>query len=322
MSFDSLKEAATGLVDKISKLLPSTVAGADPIYTELGVNPDLEIWKVDGSAWHQVYAYQFIVQVDDNKEKIIYTLPIPPQSLVTRMIPASQVTPTIGGMVEETSTNVLWMINMQGTTGIGVSRGDGGRAKMASQFRDKITTTGMLSGALAGVNQIIGKVAGVADKLMESFSKDPAEIAKGLVGAVNTALLPPLPYSGSGVNQNSNGFSEMQEFHRFLYTYSKLKEKNPSKYKLLFRNYKTNQEWQVMLQDFQIQKSAQSPMLERYTIGLKCWNLKGIDNKGMAVDRFGPNGDLSAVSTIAPKQMQKLFANITHKGNSVNRLLR
>jgi hypothetical protein len=150
------------------------------------------------------------------------------------------------------------------------------------------------------------------------------DAASGVVGAVNSALLPPPPYAGSAVSQDSNGYTEIQELHRFLYTYSQLKQQSPTKYGLKFRNYKSNQEWKCVLQDFQIQQSAANPMLYKYSIALKCWNV-GIpgDRDKAEYDRFGPGGDLAAVATIDPVQMIKLYGALTNKisGNSFSFLL-
>lgn len=260
--------------------------------------------------------------------EFLYTLPIPPQAMTTKMIPASQATATIGGVVEETGANVFWMITMSGTTGIGVTRGDDGRGKVAKKFRDKIATTGLLSGPLAGVNSVLSKVGGVADQFMDAgnaaLNGDIGGATGGLVGALNTALLPALPYAGSGVDRDTNGFTEMQELHRFLYTYSKLKAASPQTYALRFRNYKTNQQWQCILQDFQIQQSAQNPMLQRYTITLKCWDVKpiGADDRASAeFDRFGAGGDLKPVSTISLDDMLKFKDALFNKKNSVDILL-
>ena len=316
-------------------------------------------WFIDGTDWYKVFAYQFVVSTGGDptvpkgksfgdifnkeatgglisqlgefaaskapivpKSELIYALPIPPQSLVIRMIPASQATPTVGGVVEETSGNTFWLINMSGTTGIAVTRSaDGGtkRAEVAKQFRDKITTTGLMSGPLAGVNAAISKIGGIADSAIgvgaALASGDITGAINAGVDGANNALLPPLPYSGSGVDRETNGYTEAMELHRFLYTYSKLKGVKPSQYSLSFRNYKTNQEWDCILQDFQLQQSAQSPMLYKYSITLKCWGVRppGGDRSKAEFDRFGPNGDLNQVSVIDPMQMAKLGKSMISK---------
>jgi hypothetical protein len=346
---DTLGDIAKDLSGKLHGNLSGS---ADSLYTTeeaaaVFTSPDHTPWTINGIDWYKVFAYQFVVKTypaERSKNRssalaalggslgvtvaqrpsgeIIYALPIPPQSLSVRMISASQATPTVGGVVEETGANVFWLINMSGTTGVAVSRAsDGGikRSEVAQQFRDKITTTGLMSGPLAGINSAISKIGGIADSLMgagkAALSGNFAGAIGGVVGAANTALLPPLPYSGSGVSKDTNGYTEMMEFHRFLYTYSKLKSSNPPGYSLAFRNFKTNQEWDCIVQDFQIQQSAQSPMLYKYNIVLKCWGIRppGGDRSKAEYDRFGPNGDLNAVNTVDPFQMAKLGKKMISK---------
>lgn len=285
-----------------------------------------QAWTFKGSDWYKIFGYQFVVQVLDEDgnsiDELIYTLPIPPQSISIRMIPASQATATFGGVVEETSENVFWLMNLVGTTGIAVSRQETGskkRFKMAKQFRDSISTTGLLSGALAGVNAAISKIGGAADALIDMGKAvadgDVAGATGGLVGAFNTAFLPALPYAASSVDQDTNGYTEIQELHRFLYTYSKLKSKQPKTFQLKFRCYKTNQEWTCILQDFNIQQSAQNPMLYRYNIALKGWGVtepaKGDDSA--AFDRFAPGGDLQPVNLVNPQLFGTIKDNILKK---------
>lgn len=279
-------------------------------------------WTFRGQDWYKIFGYQFVVKAkvgNNPAEELIYTLPIPPQSFGVRMVPASQATPTFGGVVEETSANVFWLINLAGTTGIAVSREDSGplkRNKMAKQFRETIGTTGLLSGALAGVNSAINKIGGSADALIgvgQSIANgNVTGVTGGLVGAFNTTFLPPMPYSASAVQEQTNGYTEMQELHRFLFIYSKLKEKNPSGFSLSFRCYKTNQEWQCVIQDFGIQQSAANPMLYRYNIALKGWNVQAVGKPEdfKQFDRFAPGGDLQSVNLVTPEVFQAVQSNI------------
>jgi hypothetical protein len=138
---------------------------------------------------------------------------------------------------------------------------------------------------------------------------------------VQGALLPPITYASSAVPRKSNGFREINELHRFLLVYSKLKEANPTTYFLKFRNYKTGQEWYCSVQDFSIQQNAQNPMLYKYNIQLKCWNLSNIDSSArlkLAADRFGQDGDLQSVNIVSLSEanagFKNLFRNYNKKG--------
>jgi hypothetical protein len=310
---------------------------------------DIEKFRIVGQDWYKVFGYQFVILSNKEKEKEVgksgnsavskllgavkavknlatgsknadgpsednaetkyYTLPIPPQSLLIKPIIASQVTPTLGGVVEETSDNVLWIISMQGTTGIAPGRAMNGstpdRRSVAKQFRDTISTTGLLAGITGQLNKTISKIGGAIDSaLAAAQSFQEGNIAGGIGNAVNAAnatVLPSIPYSGSAVSQETNGFTEIQELSKFIDMYNTLKHKDPKKYSLVFRMFKTNQQWRCIVQDFSIQKSAQSPHLWRYNIVLKCWNLQTVSaqmSKASEFDRFGSNGDLKSVNTV------------------------
>ena len=276
-------------------------------------------WNYVGADWYKVFPYVFAVEVGGAK-KYFYTLPIPPQTLVTKMIPASQATATFGGVVEETSDNVFWIIQMSGTTGIAVSR-DGledpraNRDSVANLFRKKLETTGLLSGVSAQANALIGKIGGTADAVMGSVkafgSGDIGAGIAGVTGAINNAILPPQMFNGSGVDETTNGFTEMQEFHRFLYTYSHLKSKLPKDFALKFQNHKTGQEWRVVVQDFTVNQSASNPLLQKYSIQLKAWDVTPIDSESRKeVDRFAPGGDLSSVNTVGAKGAADAFKGL------------
>lgn len=246
-----------------------------------------------------------------------YTLPIPPQSYNEKMVIASQATATIGGVVEETNKNVFWNISMGGTTGIAVTRGatdvTNGRNKMATIFRDTIKTTGLMSGALAQVNSVLSQVGGIADQVIQTGTAlangDIGGAAAAAVQAAQTKLLPAMPYAGSAVDRETNGFTEAHELMRFLYTYSALRDSNPDGYHLFFRNYKTGKQFRCIIQDLSLQQSVQDPMLVRYTIVLKCWDvvpLSEAEKSKAEYDRFGPGGDLYPSALINLDQMNKL----------------
>lgn len=275
-----------------------------------------KVWSIDGQRWDKVYSYRFIVKKtkeDGSKDGPLlnFALPIPPQSMVIKPMIPSLATATFGGVVEEISPVKFWMINMAGTTGTGVSRDDAEqRRKQSERFRDSINTTGLLAGLSAEANALAGTVGGVADEVIgigtdiAAGANPISALAGGVTGALNTALLPPLPYSGSGVNGKFNGFTEMHEMVKFFYFYQALKSRAPDKYELHFVNFKTDQSWRVVLKDIQVQRAASNPNLERYQITLKGWDVKNpkkIDEalEAKDFDRFGPNGDLKEVNPFA-----------------------
>ena len=266
-----------------------------------------EFLVVNPQDFYKVFPYQFVINA--NGKEFIYTLPIPPDSLQTKMVVPSEVTPTMGGMVEETSMAKLWMISLSGTTGMAVSRsgtsnGYKDTKDAATKFRTALETTGLLSGLTANVNALASKIGNVLNAGVKTYdaiaSGSPGDALAGLSGGLQAALQPSLPYLNSAVDEQSNGYSEIARLQKFIFMYTVLHEKSPSTTAMYFRNIKDRQIFQCVVKDFNVQKAVNEPFLYRYRISLKCWNpsgtLLGIDK--MEINRFGPKGDLKTVNTL------------------------
>jgi len=317
------------IFDKINPFAAHVVASA-PTTLEKLRDKDGILWDIDGESWSKVFSHQFIIEETSDRPasdfigtplskvtSYYFTLPIPPQSISIEPILPGSVTPTIGGVVEEISAVSLWRISLSGTMGISPSRDTDDmfdRKKIASVFRTRIATTGLLAGLSASVQATLSKASGIvnaasqAASAVDGFSLDSAgAIAGGVTGALNNALLPPIPFSSSAVDGDSNGFTETQELQKFFYLYSYLKAKNPKKYNLFFVNYKTNQQWQVQVKKYPIRQSAANPNLYRYDIQMIGWNCEEPDDTfADPVDRFGPKGDLASVNTVGLAAIGKL----------------
>lgn len=320
--------------DKLGIDLPITSNNLNetPIVSEFfGRFPgsEKEIWSVQGQDWYKVFGYQFVIEQRNPPspekknsasgllasatsslasagfnlpavntaviKRYNYTLPIPPQAFIVKPIMANRITPTIGGVVEEVSPVTFWMITMSGTTGTAIGRQGNTNddfKQIASKFRQNISTTGLLSGIAQQANSILNKTGNFIDQVTTGGIGN-------VVGAVNNALTPNLPYSGSGVDPESNGFVEMQNLEKFLYIYQKLKFNHPSEYDLYFVCHKTRQKWKVAVKDFSVQQNAQNPHLYRYQIQLQGWDVSNSAFSGERIefDRFGQNGDLKEVNT-------------------------
>jgi hypothetical protein len=337
------------LAKKFDKMFDGDIGNAEPYASASSaglISPEAQEnnsrsdwWEIYPERWYQVFPYQFVIKTGDlslsnepEEELAVYTLPIPPQALSMRMIPASVVTPTLGGVVEETSANVFWEINLSGTTGIAIGKKGsiaeqlgspqggilgaisavknvlfGHPPAVASKFRDVIKTTGAMSGVFGALSSAVGKVTSSLDQL-DQATADPS--ASSIVGAASgilqNMLLPTPRNTASAVPLSRNGFGEIQQMHRFLLVYSRLKGAFPNKYYLKFRMYKTNQIWMCSLQDFQISQNVQNPNSYRYNINLKCWQVADAGNdetvSKMAYDRFAAGGDLAPVNILSLKQ--------------------
>lgn len=275
-------------------------------------NPDAlkNVYSIWPESWYKVFPYVFAIETLEGttKRTFRYALPIPPESIVTQLISPSEAVPTLGGVVEEPSATVFWSIQLAGTMGIAPSRSDDpGRAQevdtlknTASAFRTTISKTGLLSGMVSSLLKPLDSVNNMA----MSFAQN------GFLSGLNSVLQPQLPYSESAVSGKSNGYVEIHNFHRFLIFYTHLnsrkdafsddlvKEYGDSKYGLFFYNYKDNQKFRIVLKNFMVMKTQNSPFLYRYQCQFKGWSLSSADSepgKG-AIDRF--KGDLKSVNTV------------------------
>jgi len=275
-----------------------------------GKKPEEFLWTVTGENWYKYFGYLFSVKKENTGSEahwFHYMLPIPPQSYVCKPIMPSQVTPSLGGVIEEVSAVKFWLISMEGTTGIAGGRDsdDEQREKLQTKFRDTVATTGLLSGAFAQVTGNVNKVASMVDRGIDII-KDPSlqNAAYQLKGAVNDAFTPPIPYASSAVHGKHNGFVEAYALKKFFYVYHMLKSYAAKDFSLYFTNIKTDQSWKIIVKDFHLQQNAQNPFLIRYNINLQAWDvgrakrIEGINDNTKDFDRFGAYGDLGEVNSV------------------------
>lgn len=322
-----------GFFDQVTSAAKE-IASAIPGLNDLIGNdraPEIE-WQIDGTDWYKIYPFQFvIINTDGSKgdtDFIYYTLPIPPQTINIQAIPAAQATPTFGGVVEEVNKNVFYNISLIGTTGVAVSRDPENTINVngskipsfpepASNFRDKISTSGLLSGIATqlnqGVNQIGGAIDGTIAAAQAAASGDVVSAIGAATNVFTNAALPPLPYSNSSVSKKNNGFTEMHWMQYFFYTYSKIKGENPNNYRLEFRHLKMQKRWRITTPLLSITQSSQNPMSYRYQMNIKAWDISQDTTKQRnetVVDRFGANGDLKSVNAVDVRTTHNIIKNL------------
>lgn len=282
-----------------------------------GATQNLDV--ISPSDWYKTFPYEItaikvgenlkydpsIAKDDTTIHQFVYSLPIPPEAISTTMIPASQVTPTLGGVVEETSKNIFWNISLQGTTGISANRNNPFTQKVdtrtpATTFRETKKTLGLLSGAL-------DKFASLSQTAVDMAS----DFKNGeTIEALNKLFTTTPIFTDSAVERSSNGYYEMMLFHRFLLLYSELKEKEPDRWVLVFRNHKDAMEWRVVLQDFRIVKTKANPHMYRYSLVFKGWQASPLIYLAKEQDRFKAGGDLNGLKTFTATGAATKIANL------------
>lgn len=304
-------------------------------------SPSGAVYSVSPKDWYKTYPYRFVVEISNSTsaavQKCYYSLPIPPESLNYQMIIASQLTPTLGGVVEETSENVFWQIGLSGTTGISIGRqygppGQTDKSGKSKNTKDKLDMPAMseenfrtiLKGGIFAntANKIANLAADVVDIVddpvagafgaLEALATTSQRFRRsGVVTSVTDDSNPFLKAAAKAANIDpkllgevdaTNGYVEIHLLHNFLITYSKLKEKYPKDYNLFFESHKDNMRWQVAVKNFMFQKNANQPYLYKYNIALQGFNLEAsgtsATRKALVADRFGPKGDLGGINSI------------------------
>lgn len=282
-------------------------------------------YSVKPDDWYKTYPYRFVIQSEYGNT--YYSLPIPPESLSYQMVAASQLIPTLGGIVEETSENVFWQIALSGTTGIAI-----GRIYNPPDKTDSAETVDEMASSEANFRNILkggifsntfNKLTNISDSIQGAIDNPQSGIYGLLEGLASTnqrynksAVRNNISQSNASVtevagisafqnilsttkNASTNGYVEIHLLHNFLNAYSKLKELSPTTTNLFFESQKDNMQWQVAVKNFVFQKNAAQPYLYKYNIILQGFNLKQPGDFGVRknIDRFGPNGDLGEVSS-------------------------
>lgn len=231
-------------------------------------------------------------------------LPIKPSNIQVTTHFATNVIPTLYGIVEEHSEVRFYDIVISGTTGYAprfvspISAEDNSNSGSMSQGRSAFEGNSNLS--LGGfAQQTVGIINQVLNKVNDT------------VGDVTGKTSNP-----AGVNARSSGYVAFHNLYRFFLRYkkdtagtSKLKQKSRSVHPLQFLNYKDGIKYDCVPLDFQLTRSAESPMLYNYTIKLRAFNLRGVAqaDKVADIDRLNTLGLVKGDQPInAPSTFAKL----------------
>ena len=267
----------------------AAVLNAEDLFSQPSVSPKSDLLIIEPTRWYQLYPYEIVVYDAKNNFEFVYALPIPPEALSLHVVAASESFATIGGVVEQTSENVFTNIMLSGTTGIAVNRADSQTPAKGDEFRAVSRASGAISGA---IDSLANTIQSVADAASDFSTED-------LVGGLGTLMANKLWFKRSAVSSQKNGYYEILTLHKFLQAYSTAKEEDPLNYSLYFRTHKENLEYRVVMKDFRVMKSKESPYLYRYQIVFKGWSQRSpLRQIKDGSDRFGKDGDLNMTNTL------------------------
>lgn len=277
--------------------------------------------KTDLTKWDKYCPYQLLVvevipntvgvpedgQVYRPYKDWRYTFPLPPESL-TRYLPfASQLTPTLDGVVEENNGIPIRPVTLRGSTGFLPFKGSGGDRSgtgALSKLEDQVTS--IFGGTINTINQISNSVRQAVSAVTNTglAAYNVYQTAEFDITGPNPLLL------------KSSGFNQILLLRDFLESYAAIKKKNTDlakRLRLAFAVWKENDVCLCTPVHFGYLKTASSPLEYTYNISLKCWKRIELDVGSIKATspvpiRHSPNLIAQALNTLmaARQAVQKI----------------
>lgn len=213
--------------------------------------------EIDPTAWNGSFPYQLIV-LDQNykrtgEEDWTFTLPFAPQELTLSMPMAINTTPTFGGIVEEHNGAPFRMISFSGTFGINPDRGSGLVVDSYKWAENSVKTASMS----ASLNEIDPNVT----------TARPPEGTEWLNTVSDSEYSDP-----ESKLAKSTGYYQFRKLQRFLEKYVSLKRQSSGAgLRLAFANWKDDSVFIVTPVQFEVKRSASSPLEYIYSLQLRAW---------------------------------------------------
>jgi hypothetical protein len=229
------------------------------------------IYKMESQNWYSAKPYGFKMNTREGGT-FIFFLPISPSNIQISTPFATNMIPTLYGTVEEHSDVRYFDINIEGTTGFApryVDPGVGDKAgTVAATLRQSGRSTFEISQSLS-LGGFFSKTLGIINQIKNK--------------AVDLYEGSPKPKSGIAIDKS--GYAAFHNLYRFLLQHKKdaagtngsisVRKKHP----LTFFNYKDNNQYDVVVRNFTMRRSADNPMLYYYSIQLRGYNIRSIGDK-------------------------------------------
>jgi hypothetical protein len=264
-----------------------------PLPDASGLKNGMEgIYKVESQNWYSAKPYGFRINTRDGGTFTMF-LPISPSNLNISTSFATNIIPTLYGTIEEHSEVRYFDIVIEGTTGMAPKFVEPGAGSNASILYSQNRQPGRSTVAVADTLSAGGFFA----KTLSLASQVKNKAADLLDGGVKPK---------TGISAENSGYVAFHNLYRFLLQYKKdaagTNSKSPRKqHPLTFFNYKDNNQYDVVVRNFTMRRSADNPMLYYYSIQLRGYNLRPIsspidDNLTQRLKDLGLNGvDSSSV---------------------------
>lgn len=249
-------------------------AGTPPVSNRPAKSGD---YDPQNKNWFKALPYGF-KRIDRDGIARTMFLPINPSNIQITTHYATNIIPTLYGTVEEHSEVRYFDIVISGTTGIsprypdefaGNKKNNIEEVKKDQYRRQSFPVHSPVLGGFFG--RTIGTVNSVINK-----TTDTIEGVKSLFGKNKTTAS-----TDTGVFIDSSGYAAFHNLYRFFLKYKRDaagldSEKQRKGHPLQFLNYKDNTRYDVAVQNFVMKKDVDDPMLYKYTITLRAYNLRSL----------------------------------------------
>jgi hypothetical protein len=280
------------MVDVFSEVTSyAATDGPSMAITGLKVADFDQIYQIKPLNWYKLKPYSFVFYQRGSKPgngttQITMPLPIAPSNLITTTHFATNIVTTLYGIVEEHSEVRYYDITIQGTTGYAPTHFQPVGA--VTNIKSSSSSVFSPSGAAALVKMPSGSAGGSGRMTFESTPFfDLGGFAQQTVGMANTFIdqakeLISGTTNETGIVIEQSGYVAFHNLYRMFLNYKRdtaaMMNSGPYlRHPLQFLNYKDNVKYDVIPRQFQLTRSAESPMLYNYSIVLKAFNLRNVD---------------------------------------------
>ena len=254
------------------------------------------VYPTEYSNWYKQQPYAFVF-TDHNDQVYKFNLPISPSNLTRTTHFATNVITTMYGTIEEHSQQRYFDINISGTTGMAplfatYKKISGSIGSMPHLIIDdnnipeniKLTIPPNRGRQPFRINSFLGSVADTA-----GFARRTTNLIANIADQAND-LLSSDTVAPTGISSNNiyTGYAAFHNFYKFLLKYKQdvannTNATNRKKHPLTFICWKDNTQYDVAINSFQLMRDANDPMLYKYSISLRGYNL----------NKAGASGDVS-----------------------------
>ena len=253
-------QADTSGLDQLAK---KNLAMSKMMATQFEPQRTIERYDIRTENWYQALPYGFRRHTRNGLTQSIY-LPISPENLTITTHYATNVITTLYGTVEQHSEQRYFDISIEGTTGMAPLYPDsfttGGKAETSYRASFHVTDRNWGAASAGGFfASTLGRYNTIANKAQDLISPQVNE---------------------TGLDIYHTGYAAFHRLYKFFQEYKidvagleSTKPRERGKHPLIFLNYKDNNQYYCAIQRFVLRRTTNDPMLYRYNIVLRAYNL-------------------------------------------------